>query len=128
MNRLKKYMSAFLAAAVIISASPQAGPMVVRAQLGDMGFFGGISEGRRLPSTTEILIAEKSSSSGKASSRETFNYKEFTFINGRPQEINGLIEIAIGGGVVPGQATGSFSVGYRVFPSPDDNNASTISR
>jgi hypothetical protein len=65
----------------VISAVP------VFADLGDFSFFGGISEGRPLPKTTELLVKNK-----KNEKLESV-YKEMIFLSGKPQVFEGIIEV-----------------------------------
>lgn len=65
------------------------------AYVGDMGFFGGISEGRRLPKTTDEIMAQNGES--KTSNTSTFEYKEMIFLGGEPAEFTGEITIKAGG-------------------------------
>lgn len=59
----------------------------VYADVGDLGFFGGISEGRKLPKTTEQLINKNSN---KTSNNDLkVPYKEMIFLGGTPVEFNG---------------------------------------
>ncbi|MCL2665746.1 MAG: S-layer homology domain-containing protein, partial [Defluviitaleaceae bacterium] len=81
--------------------------------MGDMGFFGGISDGRKLPRTSELLLAQ-TARSNQRNQKQTHNYTELVFIDGRPIEFNGLIDITINGGVTA--SMGNFTVNYRIYP------------
>ena len=98
--------------------------VLVYAQVGDMGFFGGISEGRMLPRTTEQLLVQTRNNNN----RSTFNYKELVFLGGRPQEFNGRIDITVSGAPNMDSPGGAFNVNYRVYASPGSANDVTIAR
>jgi hypothetical protein len=106
---MKKYILALLFALAAVFLFPAS----VRAEIGDMGFFGGISEGRRLPGTTEQLLAQQTSSRNQ---RTTLRYSELVFLAGRPVQFDGLIDITSGS--VGANAVGTYTVQYRVYPSP----------
>ena len=59
----------------------------VKAELGDFGFFGGISDGRDLPKTTELLLDDD-----KNEELESI-YKEVNFLSGRPITLEGNITV-----------------------------------
>ena len=95
----------------------------VNNRIGDMGFFGGISEGVRLPLTTEVLIAESAGNANRnRSDTTTMRYSELVFLNGNPVQFDGNIEIVRGGGVDVTSGVGSFNVTHRVTPSDATNN------
>lgn len=55
----------------------------------DFGVFGGISEGRKLPKTTEQLLATNKNTKNELKS----TYKEMVFLTGEPKEYNGNITV-----------------------------------
>ncbi|MBR1735998.1 MAG: S-layer homology domain-containing protein [Firmicutes bacterium] len=81
MKKLFKSVLIGITAAFILSCP-------VYAQLGDSGFFGGISEGRRLDKTTQLKINE---TKNKKQEEYKAPYKELIFLTGRPIEYSGLI-------------------------------------
>jgi hypothetical protein len=124
MKRIK-YITALLLAGWFITQS-----VPVQAEIGDMGFFGGISEGRRLPRTTEQLMISAGARNARANNTVTLNYKELVFLGGRPSAelFEGLIDISQSGGVVEGNETGTYTVTFRVYPSANSNDNVTINR
>lgn len=96
------------------------------AQIGDIGFFGGISEGRRLPRTTEQLLVQSARSN--RNSTTTLNYTELVFLGGRPVRFDGLIDITVNGGVTEGTTSGTFTANYRVYPGTGATGTVTINR
>jgi hypothetical protein len=114
---------AFLLAGLL---TVQAQANIVYAQVGDMGFFGGISEGRRLPRTTETLTGTVRGGPGTV----TLNYREFVFLGGRPSAelFEGLITVSQSGGITPGSTSGRYMLTIRVFPSPRSTSEIIINR
>ncbi|MGL4362360.1 MAG: S-layer homology domain-containing protein [Cellulosilyticaceae bacterium] len=60
----------------------------VLAYEGEMGYFGGISPGYKLPTLTE-----QANTSKKKLSKITLPYKEMIYISGKPVEVEGTIEM-----------------------------------
>lgn len=58
------------------------------ADLGDFGFYGGISEGRNLPKTTELLVKKD-----KNEDLESV-YKEMIFLGGKPVTFEGMVTVS----------------------------------
>ena len=94
------------------------------AKMGDMGYFGGISEGRRLPKTTEVLLAQTKSAKQDT---VTLPYKEMIFISGVPSQFEGLIDIKASGNVTDAQA-GTYKLTYVVKPGDTTPKELQISR
>ncbi len=86
---MKKFkLSAFLGVfgiMIIIMSFP------VFADVGDFGFFGGISAGRKLPKTTELVLEQQ----GSKKSDDEFEavYKEKMFLTGIPTTFEGLMTV-----------------------------------
>ena len=97
--------------------------MELQAQIGDLSFFGGVSEGRRLPKTTEQLLAQ-----GTAQRNQTtiFRYSELVFLQGEPQLFEGFLEVRTTGNVDPRRNLGTFNVTHRVFPNPNTANGDVV--
>jgi hypothetical protein len=68
-------------------------PVTVHARIGDMGFFGGISQGRRLPHTTESLILQQGNGRNTRGTTINVNYQELIFLDGRPVQFDGTMAI-----------------------------------
>ncbi len=67
------------------------------ANVGDMGFFGGVSEGRRLPKTTDEVMSSTGTSKSSSSTTPVFEYKEIVFLGGEPTEFKGTLTVKSGG-------------------------------
>jgi hypothetical protein len=87
----------------------------VYGQVGDMGFFGGITEGKRLPNTNETLLRQSETNKHK-NQIDTYIYKELIFLSGQPLEFEGMIEVTQIGN--PELDLGQYTKSYRVFASP----------
>ncbi|MCL2500301.1 MAG: S-layer homology domain-containing protein [Defluviitaleaceae bacterium] len=68
-------------------------PVTVQARIGDMGFFGGISQGRRLPHTTETVIFQQGNGGNTRAITLNVNYQELIFLGGRPVRFDGTMAI-----------------------------------
>jgi hypothetical protein len=95
----------------------------VLAQSGDMGYFSGISEGRRLPKTTEELIKATSKSSDSSS----FVYKEVILLSGHPAVFEGMLEVS-NEGPDPNAASGTYTKSVRVYPTASTTEGVSILR
>lgn len=93
-----------------------------KAELGDFGYFGGISEGRDLPKTTELLLDDKKKDDLEAV------YKEPIFLTGTPTTFEGTIEVKKGE-MKDGKDADTYNVEYTVKSSEStDTEAANISR
>lgn len=93
-----------------------------KAELGDFGYFGGISEGRDLPKTTELLLDDK-----KKDDLESV-YKEPIFLTGTPTTFEGTIEVKKGE-MKDGKDADTYNVEYTVKNSAStDVETANISR
>ncbi|MCL2463442.1 MAG: S-layer homology domain-containing protein, partial [Defluviitaleaceae bacterium] len=97
------------------------------AAVGDMGFFGGISEGRKLPKTTELLLSQNARARGR-DTRPPLSYKELIFLSGRPWEFTGVLDVSANGGVADNADFGTYTETYRVLPSAATDRTVTINR
>lgn len=80
----------------------------VYANIGDMGFWGGVSQGRPLPKTTEVLLQQASGKTQKSNS-QVMVYKQVYFLDGKPVEFEGLLTSTVNGIIDPNLTMGSFS-------------------
>ncbi|MDR1531672.1 MAG: S-layer homology domain-containing protein [Clostridiales bacterium] len=99
----------------------------VYAAIGDMSFFGGITEGTRLPKTTEILLSQAGAKS-KTAEDTTMLYKEIVMLSGTATEVEGLLTIRRSGGVTEDEDIGTFEVTYTVAPSETTVAQAAINR
>jgi len=84
--------------------------IAVYAASGDIGYFGGITQGRRLPKTTEILLASLEKNN-KTTDEDKYTYKEMIFLNGSPVEFEGILTVTQKGKVAAPSASGGSSGG-----------------
>lgn len=92
----------------------------VSANALDFGIFGGITEGRQLPKTTEQLIQGYSVTDTLEST-----YKEMIFLSGTPTEYNG--NIVVKNGEVTGDL-GSYTVSYAITDGDTTPDGVSINR
>jgi len=90
------------------------------AHTGQMGFFGGISEGVRLPRTTEIILQQNNSAN-----LTNLTYMEMIWLTGEPIEWEGVMSktVSAGRGRAATPNAGTREVRYRIGnsdSSPDD--------
>ncbi len=96
--------------------------MGVYAQIGDMGYFGGISEGTSLPKTMEEIVT---SSKKKKNTTRTMEYKEIIFLSGKPVEFVGSIEVEAG---EASGDSGTYEETYTISPSKYSSDEVSIDR
>lgn len=84
-------------------------PAAVYADMGDFGFFGGISEGRDLPKTTEQLVK-------KDNKKEDLDavYKEVIFLTGQPVTFEGIMTVSDSSKPKDEDMTGEYDVEYSI--------------
>ncbi|MCL2217934.1 MAG: hypothetical protein FWB91_13085, partial [Defluviitaleaceae bacterium] len=113
----KKYLAmAFLVAVLAVLVSPLEVYARNNMRTGRyMGFSGGISEGRRLPGTTETIILEQGARRPNARNAMILAYREIVFLGGRPQLFEGILEIRAGA-PAPDSVAGTFTVEHRIRP------------
>lgn len=85
--------------------------MCVYADIGDMGYFGGISEGTNLPKTIEKYVPVKPQKT------RTMRYKEMIYISGEPIEVEGTIKINKDDSVIDTKDRGSYNENYIIDAS-----------
>jgi len=122
---IKKLGVIFLISVLAVLATP----VDAYARRGDMGFFGGISEGRRLPRTTETILLEQNNGgrNGRNGNALSMNYRELVFLDGRPVQFDGIIEVN-SGSPADGSTSGTFNTSYRVRPSDATTEDISITR
>ncbi|MDE6181625.1 MAG: S-layer homology domain-containing protein [Eubacteriales bacterium] len=96
----------------------------VYADVGDLGFFGGISEGRKLPKTTEKLI--QSTNNKNTKNELKVPYKEVIFLEGEPVEFNGNMTYSLKGS--PTDNVGSYKATYKVQKGDTTTEDANINR
>lgn len=93
----------------------------VLASEGDMGFFGGISEGDYLPKTIEKYVPVSASNSSE------YDYKEVIFISGEPVEVTGTITVSIADEDILEESEGSYKESY-VIRAANTEKGTTLTR
>lgn len=110
---MKKIAAAFLALTLFSTN--------LYALEGEMGYFGGISTGQKLSTTTEALQEKP-----KRVSKYTLPYKENIYLTGKAVEVSGIIEIRPGTPDLEKKPVGSYSESYVIkAESPDGENRVT---
>lgn len=97
-------------------------PTLAYAGAGTMGFNGGISEGSRMPTTTEIRLDPRLN--GRRNITGNYTYKEMVFLSGNPSEFEGVLNVTQSGGVSEDGNMGRFTVTNQVTSGP--NTGDTI--
>jgi hypothetical protein len=106
--------------ATILFLALLAMPVAVYARphrIGDMGFHGGITEGRHLPRTLETIIREQGNSRNTRSNRNNaivLDYAEYIFIGNEPILFRGPLEIRRPASPTSEETTGTYRVEHRV--------------
>ncbi len=90
-----------------------------KAAIGDLGFFGGITEGKRLPKTTEVLLAAANTKT--KTQNQSMVYKEILYLSGEPVEFEGEITIKTTAKDMDKEPIGSYTVTYDIKPSETSN-------
>lgn len=83
---------------------------------GELGFFGGISEGDYLPKNIEKHVEITKPKT------PTYAYKEMIFLSGTPVEVSGTITVTIDDSKVLETESGKYSEKYIIDASNDDNS------
>ncbi len=98
----------------------------VFAELGDFGFFGGISSGRKLPKTTELVL--ESQGSKKKDDELEAVYKEIMFLSGVPKTFEGLMTVENKQKTDSTKTADTYDVSYTVSSSDTTDETNSISR
>jgi len=115
MRKLK--FGVFLAILAIMVAMPAT---IAFARVGQIGFFGGITEGVRLPLTTDILLTQPNTGNAGNFTARNLVYKEMLWLGGgEPVEFEGLIDIIVTNtrGRNASEEAGTRTVRYIIRPS-----------
>ncbi|WP_317366989.1 S-layer homology domain-containing protein [uncultured Tyzzerella sp.] len=106
---------AFFIGLSIFTTSVYANPL-------DFGIFGGITEGRKLPKTTEQLLNTNKNAKNDLKS----TYKEVIFLSGEPKEYNGNITVSSKAPDL--QDKGTYKVSYKVQDGETTPEGMSIAR
>lgn len=116
-NLYKKIIASSL---ILITAFPA----TVFAGAGTMSFFGGISEGLRMP--TIIQRQNNPELNGRRNVAGTYNYSEMVFVSGNPSEFVGNLTVTQGGSVTDDEF-GTFTFTNTIAPNAN-TGSTTIAR
>lgn len=105
----KSIVTAFLVSLLTIVA-----PTLAFAGAGTMGFYGGTSEGKRMPTTTDILLDP--SLNGRRDITGTYNYAEMVFLSGIPSQFDGVLTVTQNGGITENNDIGSYTLTNMIAP------------
>lgn len=83
---------------------------------GEMGYFGGISSGIKLPTLTSLA-----QSKAKTASKYTLPYKENIYLSGKAETVEGTIEIKPGKAMDKSKGEGSYTETYKISAKNADN-------
>lgn len=89
---------------------------------GEMGYFGGISSGIKLPTLTSLAQSKI-----KTVSKYTLPYKENIYLSGKAETVEGTIEIKPGKGIDKEKAEGNYTESYKITAQNGDNSV-TLTR
>ncbi len=119
MKKTIKSLSASLLTVTLLVATV---PTTVFGESGYIGYFGGITEGKRLPKTSETLLELN-----KNSKNETFAYKEYILIDKTPTLFEGEMEIT---SKEPEELEdkGSYSIRIEISPTETSTGEGSIER
>ena len=92
------------------------------ADVGDFGFYGGISAGRKLPKTTELILEKE----GNKKDDDEFEavYKEKIFLSGVPTTFEGKLTVEGKAEIDKTKTADTYDITYSIEPvdSTDDDN------
>ncbi|PHV70140.1 hypothetical protein CS063_11730 [Sporanaerobium hydrogeniformans] len=91
----------------------------VSAAEGEMGYFGGVSSGKKMSTLTAQSQVKKNTVS-----KYTLPYKEVVYLSGKPEVVEGTITINPGKGVDKDKGIGDYTESYIVSAQNKDKTAS----
>lgn len=106
---------------IVTSAFAATMAVTANAQIGDMGYFGGISDGTALPKTIDETLKPEGTNT-----QRKMNYKEIIWLSGKPVEFVGEIEVSTSGKI--DEETGTYKETYNVSPNAYSNADISIRR
>ncbi len=119
---MKKSIKRLCATIVSVSLLVAAVPSTVFAQSGYIGYFGGITEGKRLPKTSETLLELN-----KSTKSETFTYKEYVLMDKTPVLFEGEMKITSKEPEAFADK-GTYTIRMEVSPTATSDGEATIER
>ena len=132
MKKLKIVLTLILTTALLLPAFSTVTVYAAqrRPVTGQIGFFGGITEGVRLPTTSQNAVQQNNARGARGNNVTELVYKEIIWLAGVPVEFEGTLRIQPGGTAVgaPGVNSGSATVNYRVNANAATTAGVDISR
>ncbi len=119
---MKKSIKRFCATLVSVSLLVTAVPTTVFAQSGYIGYFGGITEGKRLPKTSETLLELSQNTK-----TQSFTYKEYVLMDKTPTLFEGEMKITSKEPDVLADK-GSYTLRLEVGPTDTSTGKTVINR
>lgn len=110
-HRIRKLQTLLLVLTILLSSVT-----ISYGSEGEIGFFGGISEGDYLPKSIEKHVEITKPST------PTYAYKEMIFMSGEPVEVSGTITITIGDDNILETESGKYTEKYEIEASSDDES------
>ncbi|MCL1935652.1 MAG: S-layer homology domain-containing protein [Defluviitaleaceae bacterium] len=101
-------------------------PNIIYASAGTMSFFGGISEGLRMPTITNRLL--NPALNGRRNIAGTYAYSEMVFLSGNPSEFIGQLTVAQSGGITDTTNMGTFVLTNIIAPNANTVEGTSIER
>ena len=134
MRKLQKIVTALMLAITMVVALPATtvyAAQAARPNTGQIGFFGGITEGVRLPTTSAQALADSGNNRrARGNNVVELEYKEIIWLDGIPAEFEGTLRVQTGGTAVGahGHDYGSATVNYRVTSNAATSDDVDINR
>ena len=124
MRKLKSIIAATLALIMVLGVAQTA-----FARVGQIGFFGGITEGVPLRLTTETLLAQPTTGNQGNANFRNMAYAEMVWITGEPIEVTGTMTMTVSnaGGRNASATHGSRTVRYEISAENEEFGV-TLSR
>lgn len=113
---MKKFITTIITSVVTVTMT-----VTTFAQIGDLGYSGGISTGTALPKTISTTLNPP----GTTTKRD-MEYKEVLFLSGKPIEFLGSISVSTSG--IVDKETGTYKETYNITPSAYSNKDISIRR
>jgi len=116
---MKRFKIPVLALLVALMVLTPASAVFAREGQGQIGFWGGITEGVPLPMTTEQLILDATTGGRPDANITNMVYTEIIWLDGTPREFEGLMDMRVqnAGGRSANANFGTRTVSYNIRPS-----------
>ena len=129
MRKLRIATTLILTIIMLLPAASTVYAAQAKPNTGQMSFFGGITEGVRLPTTSQAAM-QQNNGRGRGNNVTELVYKEIIWLGGVPVEFEGTLRIQPGGTAVGAQGvdSGSATVNYRVNANAATSDNAEINR